>query len=56
MDDIEEAYEYIENNTQLQEDISRAGKEFILKYWNQNLAIDVFVQTLILLNQIQNRT
>ena len=56
MDDIEEAYKYIESNTQLQEDISRSGKEFITKYWNQNLAIDVFVQTLILLNQIQNRT
>lgn len=53
IDDIEDVYREIESNKQMQEDISQSGKEFIKKYWDQNLAIDVFIQTLKLLNEIQ---
>jgi hypothetical protein len=56
IDDLEEVYESLENNKQLQEDIIYTGKQFVQKYWNKNLAIDVLVQTLYLLNKIQNRT
>ena len=56
MDDLEDTYECIENNPQLQQDIAYDGKQFIEKYWNQKLSVDVFVQTLDLLNKIQNRT
>lgn len=54
IDDLEEVYESLENNKQLQEDIIYSGKQFIQKYWNKNLAMDVLVQTLYLLNKIQN--
>jgi hypothetical protein len=56
VEDLQEVYESLENNKQLQEDIVYSGKQFVQKYWNQNLAMDVLVQTLYLLNQIQNRT
>lgn len=55
--DIEElnmAYEYLESNPQAQMDISESGKQFVRDYCHENLALDVFAQTLLLLSKKQN--
>ena len=57
--DIEEldmAYNYLENNPQARNDISEAGKKFVRDYCSSELALDVFAQTLILLNKKQDNS
>ena len=57
--DIEElipAYNYLETNPQAQLDIAEAGKSFVDKYCSPELALDVLVQTLDLLNTKQDNS
>ncbi len=56
LEDIDEAYEYFVNNPQYQDDVNQAGKDFVKKYCGPELAMDVFAQTLLLLNQKQDNT
>jgi hypothetical protein len=53
IEELKEVYEELEKRPRLQKDIAEAGKDFVKKYWTQDLAIDVFAQTMILLNQKQ---
>ena len=56
IDEVDMAYDYLVNNTQAQEDINEAGKSFVDKYISVDLSIDVFIQTLLLLNEKQDNT
>jgi len=52
--EVDMAYDYLNNNPQACRDISEAGKAFVDKYCGPKLALDVFVQTLLLLNEKQD--
>ena len=57
--DIQEllqAYNYLETNPQAQLDIAEAGKSFVQDYCSSELALDVLVQTLDLLNTKQDNS
>ncbi len=56
IDQVGEVYEFLCNNHQFCEDINENGKSFVDKYCNKDLALDIFAQTLLLLNDKQNNS
>lgn len=56
VEDIEEVYDYLVANPQQQMDIIEAGKTFANEYCTKDMALDVFANTLLLLNKKQDNT
>ena len=56
IEDLSIAYEYLKNNPQAENDIVQAGKDFVSKYYSENFAKEVLMETLILLNKKQDNT
>ena len=56
IEDLSIAYEYLKNNPQAENDIVQAGKDFVSKYYSEDFAKEVLMETLILLNKKQDNT
>jgi hypothetical protein len=56
IDEVDMAYDYLVNTPHAQEDINQAGKRFVNKYLSKEMALNVFIQTLLLLNEKQDNT
>jgi hypothetical protein len=56
VDELDDAYMFLINNPQIQDDINEEGKSFVKTYIDRELAMRVFLQTLLLLNETQDNT
>lgn len=54
IEELDSAYEYLESDPKAQNYINESGKQFVEDYCSPELALDVLVQTLLLLNKKQN--